>query len=168
MARERITHAHCPPGHPADPLYDLPGVWRCTASWASAHGPFCVAAAEHHAVYLLDFASGAASPYATGTARFRLELRSCHRLASVRSACPPIKVQLKRVLLLSKWMCRIALNKAVGLPGRCLDLDSRLRAQSAVQISTATHAMSLACHPQTSEVVVGGLDGTLAVLACLA
>ena len=56
----------------------------------------------------------------------------------------------------------------MGLPGRCLDEDDRLRAQPAVQISAPVRVASLACHPQTSEVVVGGRDGTLTVLACLA
>ena len=71
MARQRITHAHCPPGKFAADWAGVVGVWRCNASWASLHGPFCVAAADK--VYVLDFASGAASPSATGKARFYLD-----------------------------------------------------------------------------------------------
>ncbi|KAK9834831.1 hypothetical protein WJX81_002117 [Elliptochloris bilobata] len=78
MARERITHAHCPPVpawmHTGDPSPDAPlgsetlHRWRRRGSWAAALGPFCVGAAERCGIYLLDFAS-AASPCAVGCER---------------------------------------------------------------------------------------------------
>ena len=77
MLRERITHAHCPPPPPTDIFapWDMPGggfrerdTWCRRASWAHAHGPFCVGdAAGQLGVLLLNFAS-AASPCAVGAA----------------------------------------------------------------------------------------------------
>ncbi len=37
---------------------------------------------------------------------------------------------------------------------------------SAVRVRTESEVLAAACHPDTGEVVVGGRDGTLALLAC--
>jgi len=52
-------------------------------------------------------------------------------------------------------------------PAEC-DGDARdcERMPSAVRVRTESEVLAAACHPDTGEVVVGGRDGTLALLAC--
>jgi hypothetical protein len=56
-----------------------------------------------------------------------------------------------------------------GLPGAAEcdgDARDRERMPSAVRVRTESEVLATACHPDTDEVVVGGRDGTLALLAC--